>query len=326
MHLPRICRLLKLISHLQAGRGHNAEALAVHLEVSRRTVFRDIEILRQAGIPLAYDEQKQGYRIPGTCLLPATNFTAEEAMALIVLCHDLGDCSQLPFFGPAGTAALKLESSLPARLREELRTTTDTIRIQLAPNNPLGGQTTVYTQLLNAISRRQSVRIHYQSLAESELITTRLSPYRLLFSRRSWYAIGRSSLHRATRTFNLSRIRHLASTEEIYQIPRGFSLERYLRNAWYLIPERKPDSHVVVRFSARVAQNVAEVSWHKTQRLWFNPDGTLDFQVTVSGLSEISWWILGYGDQAEAIQPPELREILAAHAAHLVERYASRPG
>lgn len=325
MNLSRICRLLKLISRLQVGRGYNAEALAVHLEVSRRTVFRDMQILRQAGIPLAYDEQRQCYHIPGTCLLPATNFTAEEALALIVLCHDLGDYSQLPFFGPAGTAALKLESSLPARLREQLRTITDTIRIQLPRTTPLGNQANVYEQLVAAVSQRRSVRIHYQSLAENGLIVTRLSPYRLLFSRRSWYVIGRSSIHRATRTFNLSRVRQLTPTEDTYQIPRGFSLERHLRNAWHLIPESGPDHEVVVRFSKLVAQNVAEVAWHKTQRLLFNPDGTLDFHVTVSGLSEISWWILGYGDQAEVLQPPELRQILARHAEHLVQRYASQP-
>jgi len=325
MNLSRVCRLLRLISLLQAGRGYNAEALAVELEVSRRTVFRDLDILRLAGVPLEYDEQKQRYFIPGTCLLPPTNFTPEEALALIVLCHDLGQYSQLPFFGPARTAALKLESSLPTRLREQLRGAIDAIRIQLAPINPLGGHTSVYDQLRTAIAQGRGVRIRYQSLAESELITTRLSPYQLLFSRRSWYVIGRSSLHRATRTFNIGRIRELTLTEEPYQIPRGFSVDRYLRNAWHLIAEPGPDQHVVVRFSRRVAQNVAEVNWHKTQRVQFNPDGTLDFHVTVSGLSEISWWILGYGDQAEVLQPPELRQLIARHAAHLVQRYGEGP-
>jgi len=59
--------------------------------------------------------------------------------------------------------------------------------------------------------------------------------------------------------------------------------------AWHLIPEPGPDREVLVRFDKMVAQNVAEVVWHKTQRLSFNPDGTLDFRVTVSGLGEISW-------------------------------------
>lgn len=298
--------------------------MAQACEVSRRTVFRDLDALRQAGVPLGYDEQQQGYRIPGTYFLPPTNFTPEEALALIVLCHDLGDHSQLPFFEPARTAALKLAGSLPERLREQLRATGDAVNIRLQPTNPLGGQKPIYDQLLDAISRRRGVRIRYHSLAEEKQICTQLHPYRLLFSRRSWYVVGRSSLHRQTRTFNLGRIRDLVPLDTRYQIPRGFTLRRYLRNAWHLIPESGRDRQVVVRFSRMVAQNVAEVVWHKTQQLKFNDDGTLDFQVTVSGLGEISWWILGYGDQAEVLRPPELRQTVARHAARLVQLYGGQ--
>ena len=119
MNLSRIRRLLKLIGMLQAGRGYNAEALARACEVSRRTIFRDLDALRQSGVPLCYDDQQQRYHIPETYFLPPTNFTPEEVLALIALCHDLGDRGQLPFFEPARTAALKLASSLPERLRQQ---------------------------------------------------------------------------------------------------------------------------------------------------------------------------------------------------------------
>ena len=179
---------------------------------------------------------------------------------------------------------------------------------------------------LAAITARRSVRITYRSLAEDKTICTRLDAYRLLFSRRSWYVIGRSSLHRGTRTFNLGRIDRIELLDDRYEIPQGFSVERYLRKAWHLIPESGPDREVVVRFSRKVAQNVAEVAWHKTQRLDFRPDGTLDFHVTVSGLGEISWWILGYGDQAEVLQPAELRKMIAAHAGRMLRFYPETAG
>ena len=83
------------------------------------------------------------------------------------------------------------------------------------------------------------------------------------------------------------------------------------------------DQQVTIRFQPLVAQNVAEVVWHKTQRTEFNPDGTLDFHVTVSGLGEISWWILGYGDQAEVLAPKKLRDIVVRRAKNLVARYES---
>jgi len=312
---------LQLIGLLQAGRGYNAEALAQACGVCRRTVFRDLDLLRLSGVPLQYDEQQQCYRIPGACLLPPTNFPPEEALALLVLCPELGDGAALPFMGPARSAAVKLESSLPGRLREQLHKATAALHIPPPPSNPLKDRQAVYAQLLAAAAHRRNVRIRYHSLKEQKEIVTRLSPYRLFFSRRSWYVVGRSSLHRAKRTFHLGRILQIEALDDHFQIPRGFSIERYLRNAWHMIPEKGRDHEVVVRFSPLVAQNVAEVNWHKTQRLVFHEDGSADFHVKVSGLNEISWWILGYGDQAEVLPPAELRRMVARRAQRMAAQY-----
>ncbi len=291
--------------------------------VSRRTIFRDIDTLKQVGIPLLYDDAEQRYFIAGTQVLPPTNLTTEEALSLIVLCHELGDRRAVAFHEPARRAALKLESSLPARLRDQLRDLTGAITIRLPPTNVLEGHQEAYQQLVDAIAHKRSVRIEYDSLTEWDDICTKLSPYRVLFSRRSWYVIGRSSIHRQIRTFNLSRILSIETLEDKFSIPRGFSIERYLRNAWHMIAAGR-DRRVVVRFSKMVAQNVAEVTWHKTQETTSNEDGTLDFTVTVSGLGEISWWILGYGDQAEVLEPAELRKTVAERARKMVELYDAK--
>ena len=121
MKLSRIHRPLKLIGLLQAGKGYNVEALTQAWRVSRRTIFSDLETLRQSGVLLSFDDQQQRYRVPGTYYLPPANLTPQEALALIVLCHELGRSSRLPFFAPARSAALKLESTLPGRLRQQLR-------------------------------------------------------------------------------------------------------------------------------------------------------------------------------------------------------------
>ncbi len=284
-------------------------------------MFRDLGLLRDVGVPLAYDEVHQGYHVSRTHLPPPTDFTPDEALALIVLCHDVGSQFPSPLFALARSAAMKLQSTLPIRLQERVSATGYAIQIQMAPANRLDGHEPTYEQLLQAITECRSVRMRYRSLAEGETICTRLHPYRLLFSRRSWYVIGRSSLHRATRTFNVGRIAALELLDEHYDMPRGFSTDRYLGNAWHLIREPGPDRHVVVRFSKKVAQNVAEVAWHKTQRVAFHPDGSADFHATVSGLGEISWWILGYGDQAEVLEPDELRQLIASQAAHMMRKY-----
>ncbi len=87
------------------------------------------------------------------------------------------------------------------------------------------------------------------------------------------------------------------------------------------MPAAGRDSHVIVRFKPLVARNVAEVNWHKTQRTKFLPDGSLEFRATVSGFSEIAWWILGYGDQAEVLQPARLRHLIAQRARNMAAMY-----
>ena len=275
---------------------------------------------------LTYDYQLQGYILPARHFLPPTNFSPHEALALIVLCHEMGARRQLPFYEAVRSAAVKLENSLPARLRDEISQVANAVHIQLEPSNPLEDHQDNYHQLVEAIASRKSVRITYQPPAGEEAFSTKLSPYSLLFSRRSWYVIGRSSLHRARRTFNLGRIESLEQLDDSFRVPKNFSIERYLRNAWHMIPEPGPDRKVVIHFDPLVAANVAEVVWHKTQKTKFRRDGSLRFEVVVSGLWEISWWILGYGDQAEVLAPAKLRKMVAERAAGLAQRYSKRKG
>lgn len=319
--LPRIRRVVKLLGMMQGGQIYNVQELADLCQVTRRTIFRDLEILRDAEVPLQFDEQRGGYQIPGQFFLPPTQFSPEEAFALLVLCRQLGDRRMIPFYSAAQSAADKISNNLPQRLVAYLRSVSNAIRIRLDATNNLSGQEQIYQQLVAAISQRCCVRISYESLHEEGHIQTKLHPYRLLFNQHSWYVVGRSSLHREVRTFNIGRIRRIQLLDEPIRIPRNFRIENHLRNAWRLIAESGPDSEVRIRFAPKVARNVAEINWHKTQRVKLQDDGSLDFQVTVSGLQEISWWIMSYGDQAEVLEPVELREMIAERARKLVAMY-----
>jgi proteasome accessory factor B len=321
MKQSKTYRLLKLIGLLQAGRGYDVEGLADACGVTRRTIFRDLDILREVGIAIVFDDLDRRYRIPGPAFLPAMKFTADEALAIIALCHEYG--GRLPFLEPARAAAVKLETNLPVALRKRLRHAAEAVEMWPSPANPLDGQGEIYQQLLTAVASRQAVRISYHSLAERKDLLLKLYPYKLLFSRRSWYVIGRSDIHREPRTFNLSRISKLEPLRQKFTVPRLFSLQRYLRSAWHLIPEPGRARKIVVRFSPMVAQNVAEVAWHRSQQLKRNADGSLDFIATVSGLNEVSWWILGYGDQAEVLSPLALRQLVAKRALNTARLYVA---
>ena len=326
MNIKRITRLLNLLGFLRSGSGHNVEGLAKACGVCRRTVFRDIEALRAAGMPIAFDADHDRYSIPGVYFLPPINFTPAEALSLVALANEMGRSDRLPFYEPAHAAALKLEGSLPPALRDELRVMTRAIRIHPTPVSPLTAKEGIYQQLIDARAKRRVVRIEYDSLTEWERIKTKLRPYHLLFCRHSWYVIGRSSLHSEVRTFNLSRINTVELLEKRYSVPKSFSIDRYLGNAWALTPEPGPAYDIVVKFAPLVARNVAEVKWHTTQKVELQSDRSLVFRAQVSGLNEIVWWILAFGDQAEVIQPERLRRLVAQRARNMVALYDHASG
>ncbi len=314
MNIKRITRLIKLLQTLQGGDGQDADRIARACGISRRTVFRDLATLREAGVPLEFDPEKLQYSIAAGYFLPPTNFTSDEALSLIALANQVGADERLPFFRPARAAALKLERGLPAAQRQRLRRVARSIRVRLVASTQLDGREAAYQQLLEAIASRRVVRMTYDSLTEWAVVHTKLRPYEMLFNRHTWYVIGRSSFHAEVRIFNLARISSLELTNEKYSKPRGFNVDRYLGNAWNLMAQRGGDTQVVVRFAELVAKNVSEVRWHKTQKLVFRSDGKLDFHVTVAGINEIVWWILGYGEHAEVLRPAKLRKLVAQRA------------
>ena len=284
-------------------------------------MFRDIDALQAAGVPVAYDKEVDRYSLPSSYFLPPLNFTPAEALSLMALANELGRADRLPFYEPALSAAIKLEGSLPPSLRAHFRDLRRSIRIRPSPYSRIHHKEEFYQALVEARGSRRAVRIEYDSQTECERIQTKLRPYHLLFCRHSWYVIGRSSEHGEVRTFNLGRILSLEPLKERFAIPKGFSIERHLRNAWQMIPDHGSDERVVIRFKPLVARNVAEVMWHATQDTKFEEDGSLLFRARVSGLSEILWWILGYGDQAEVLQPKKLRRLVAQRAKNMAIMY-----
>ncbi len=322
MSISRIYRLLRLITLLQAGRDYTADELAEELEVSRRTVFRDLNMLEMAHITYYFDEQRKGYRINRHFFLPPINLTLSEALAVLVLSGGLkGEAGKLPLLSHGARAAVKLERALPEAIRKHVGSIIDRVGIKLGPVARYeDGDDEIFDDLAEAISARRICRLEYNSFHDKELITTQVRPLRVIFISRAWYLIAHSSMHSEIRTFKLGRIKKLSVTRKQFETPDDVDLDDYFGDAWSMIPEgRNYDVHL--RFAPKVAGNVAEVQWHKSQETELNDDGTLDFRVNVDGLNEITWWLLGYGDQVEVIAPAKLRKSVAKVARAVLDKY-----
>ncbi len=320
MSISRIYRLLRLITLLQGRRRYTVEDLVTELEVSRRTIFRDLNMLEMAHIPYYYDADKGGYQISSHFFLPPINLTITEALAMLVLTGRMRGAKNLPLLSHGTRAAVKLESALPKAIRDHVGSMIDRLSLTMGPMANHDGLDATFDRLTGAVARQCVCRLKYQSFYEGEQIATTVRPLRLVFVRRAWYLLAYSAMHEEIRTFKLSRIEKLTVTSRHFSTPKDVDLGEYFGQAWSMIPEGKLyDIHL--HFSPKVAGNVAEVQWHSSQRVEWNDDGSAEYFVQVDGLGEIAWWVLGYGDQAEVIAPAALRKRVAAAAAAVVRKY-----
>ncbi len=323
MSVSRIHRLLRLITLLQGARRYTAADLAEELEVSKRTIFRDLNMLELAGIPYHFEPDRGGYTIRQHFFLPPINLTITEALSMLMLTGRARGVGRIPLMAHAARAAMKVESALPASIRRHVGSVIDRLSVSLTPVARHSGLDATFDDLTGAIVQRRICRVVYISFHERKQIKTSLHPLRLAFIGRAWYLIAYSTTHKEVRTFKLGRIRKLTVTERQFIEPEDLDLDDYFGRAWGMIPEGKIYS-VRLRFDRKVAGNVAEVHWHDSQRVEFNSDGSADMHLEIDGLGEITWWILGYGDQVEVVSPAALRKRVAAVAKSIVKKYQTR--
>ncbi len=320
MNVSRIYRLLRVVTLLQSERGYTARELAQELQVSRRTVFRDLNALEMAKIPYYYDPELGGFRISRHFFMQPVNLTLPEALALLTLAGKLKNGSDIPLLAQAGQAAAKLESVLPDAIREHVGSVIDTLSLRLGPMARHDGADKFFNMLSDAIVRKRLCRIEYDSFHEGKAIKVSVHPLRQVFVQRAWYLLAWSVSDRAIRTYKLVRIRSLDVTVRSFADTHKRKLDEHFGKAWAMIPEGKIYK-VHLHFEPKVAGNVAEVQWHKTQRVEWNKDKSIEYHVQVDGLGEISWWILGYGDQVRVVSPKPLQKRISQVAQAVLGKY-----
>jgi len=288
---------------------------------SRRTIFRDLKELQDVGVPYHYDAKTGVYTISPEYFLPPADLNLREALSLLLLAEKVSDQIQLPFRREALQAALKIENNLPAEIRQHCSSilrnisTGSDVQSSIRHNGRLDR---IFAQLQKAIANRRQVDFSYHSFLEGGVVQLRLCPYHMLYNNGTWHVLGRSSLHNKVRTFELNRISELAIMETSFAVEEDFDVSEYLGRAWSTMPEGRIYD-VKLLFLPKVANDVVEVKWHSTQKVTPNGDGSAIVEFRVDGLNEITWWVLGYGDQVQVLTPQALRKRVLSIAQNMIK-------
>jgi predicted DNA-binding transcriptional regulator YafY len=219
----RLPRLLELLVILHSRTAQRTRALAERMGVSERTVYRDLEALSRAKIPVHFDKDRGGYRVSAGYFLPPIQLTLGEAMALSVLGSEMAGKGQPPFLQEAWQAITKIRSQLPATVMDEVEAIDGHVRVRAAQASPQDGCAAHFEMLRKAIAKRRKVRCSYEGGKRDGPFLFR--PYSLFFAKRAWYVIGHNERRNAERSLKLNRLREVHSTEFPYGIPDGWSLD-----------------------------------------------------------------------------------------------------
>jgi predicted DNA-binding transcriptional regulator YafY len=242
---------------------------------------------------------------------------------LSLLAEHVGGREQVPYMRAAARAIKKIRGQLPAKIRGELEQVQDHVAIKLSAATPPESSADVYDAMRSALSSKRALRCKYESLAGNSKDGKPFvfKPYTLLFNQRAWYAVGHHGRYDDIRCLKLNRFVGVEQTDHAYAVPRNFSLDHHLGNAWRIIRGKKSFA-IEIYFDPEFAETIAETHWHPSQEVIWNDDGSITFTCKVDGLEEIVWWVLSMGPHCTVKRPRELIAQVRELAAGIVANYA----
>ncbi|MFD5638024.1 helix-turn-helix transcriptional regulator [Streptomyces sp. NPDC127077] len=310
-------RLVSILLLLQTRGRLTAAQLAEELEVSVRTVYRDVEALSAAGVPLYGDAgHAGGYRLLDGYRTRLTGLTTEEAEALF-LAGVPGPAAELGLGAVLAAAQLKVRAALPPELREHADRVSGRFHLD-APGWYADADATPYlTAVADAVWNGRVLDIRYRRWREPTDVDRRLEPYGLVLKAGRWYVVAGPG----PRTYRVDQILELHSSEAEFTRPEGFDLAKYWAAYQRGFHERLHRAEAVVRIapgtglSGPVGQAVAANGLTDEQ-------GWTCATVPVESLDQAHDDFLRLGTAIEVLAPPELRTRIAETVAELARRYA----
>ncbi|WP_416981862.1 helix-turn-helix transcriptional regulator [Streptomyces sp. T028] len=326
----RASRLLSVLLLLQTRGRMTARQLADELEVSVRTVYRDVESLAAAGVPVYGDPGHDGgYRLVDGFRTRLTGLTRDEAEALF-LSGLPGPAADLGLGTVLATAQLKLRAALPDELRDRSGEIRQRFHLDTAGWYAEADATPQLAAVTDAVWRQRRVRVRYRRWKAPQEVTRTLEPYGLVLKSGRWYLVaGRPDAVRTYRVSHILRARVLE--EDRFDRPDGFDLAAHWRSYLREFDARRHQGQAVVRLSPRLLERLPDLVEPAVARAARDsagppgPDGRVRVVVPVETAGHAVGMLLRLGAGAEVVAPDELRELMARTVAALADTYLRPP-
>lgn len=320
----RASRLLSLLMLLQTRGRMSAPNLAALLEVSPRTILRDIDQLSAAGVPVWADRGRDGgFVLREGWSTQLTGLTEAEAQGLFLA--GLPKAATELGLGHAATSAhLKMLTALPAHLRADAQRVSARLHIDPLDWHRAAATPAHLPVVADAVWRQRSLRIRYESWTG---VRERLiQPLGLVLKAGVWYAVALADGSREPRTYRLANIQQATATGTSFRTPKRFDLARHWQAATQRFETGLYTGSATLRLSAeglrRLREFSAVIAEAALRSAAPDPDhaGWQRVTIPIESIAHAAGQLLGLAAEVEVLQPPalrqRLRQLLRATAAH----------
>ncbi|MEV4414842.1 WYL domain-containing protein [Catellatospora sp. NPDC049609] len=317
----RADRLLSLVLLLQSRGRQTAAQLAAEAGVSMRTIYRDVQALGAAGIPIYADPT--GYALVDGYRTQLTGLTAAEARGL-VLAGLPGVAADLGLAEAVAAAQLKLSAALPQALRERADRMRQRFHLDAPGWYEDGDGSDHLATVADAVWHQQVLAVRYDGW--TALAEHRLEPYGLVLKAGKWYLVARGD--RGVRTFRVSQIRELTVLPETFTWPDGFDLVAHWNAHIADFRSRLHRGDALVRLAPQAVERLPHLMGRAVADAAaageVQPDGWVLARVPIETDDHAQMQFLRLGAQVEILEPESLRLRVAATVAALSDLYQLR--
>ena len=314
-------RMMLIHERLRDGAALNCTRFADELDVSRKTIQRDIDHMRdRLGLPLEYDRGTHSYVYTSPVeAFPTVQMSEGDAFALFVAERALEPLRGTPLFDRLQSTFEKLTSNLKGSVD---LTSEDQQVVSFSQFGEGRTNAVAFDRLQKAHNEQREVTFAYKKPGASRAEIRNVRPYHLTHRDNLWYLVGHDLGRDDIRTFAHPRMHDVALTKKKFTLPEDFSPETFFANALGVVAGKGEAYDIHIRFSANVAERIEERVWHESQQSKRRRDGSVDLHLRLGSLIEIERWALGWGAEAEVISPSNLRQQVATTTKAMAARYS----
>jgi predicted DNA-binding transcriptional regulator YafY len=305
-------RVHDIIRLIEARFGVTVDELAEETEVDRRTIYRDLAVINEAGYPLV-SERVNGKKIYRFLTrfkdVPPISFSLQELMTLSFLRSQLDFLKGTPFQQDMESVFGKINSVLPPRYAAHMERIAGVSTPLLQGRRDYEKFSDVLKVVREALLYQYTLSMQYKTASDGRQSEYVVDPYTLVSYKGGLYLLGFAHNRKAMRTFAVERICSAEMSRDRFEIPEDFKPEKHFGSAFGIVEEKSMT--VAVKLSPSVAHAVQDRIWHPSQKIEKENDGSIILKFEAGGMMEIISWVLSYGNNAEILEPADLRKEVA---------------